>query len=79
VLIHTCQLDCYHCCDNAARYGIKQVADDLEKGCNPDTETCASGGKVISSVFGVLFASMQVSSSLTRQLINEFSLHMCSG
>ncbi|KAG5184898.1 ATP-binding cassette, sub-family B, member 1A [Tribonema minus] len=38
-------------------YGIKQVSDDLAAGC---TEDCASGGKVISSVFGVLFASMQL-------------------
>jgi hypothetical protein len=62
VLMHTRQrVHLFLCCCYNVRYGIKQVADDLERGCNPDTEKCASGGKVISSVFGVLFASMQVS------------------
>ncbi|KAG5181118.1 ATP-binding cassette, sub-family B, member 1A [Tribonema minus] len=38
-------------------YGIKQVSGDLEDGC---VENCQTGGKVISSIFGVLFASMQL-------------------
>jgi ABC-type multidrug transport system fused ATPase/permease subunit len=46
-------------------YGIKQVADDLASGC--DTK-CATGGKVISAIFGIIIASSllgQMSPALT--------------
>ncbi|CAN0376721.1 unnamed protein product, partial [Laminaria digitata] len=38
-------------------YGTKLVADDLEAGCESD---CASGGQVITTIFGVLIGAMSL-------------------
>jgi ABC-type multidrug transport system fused ATPase/permease subunit len=50
-------------------YGIKQVADDLADGCDTAAgDTCATGGKVISAIFGIIIASSllgQMSPALT--------------
>jgi ABC-type multidrug transport system fused ATPase/permease subunit len=43
------------------QYGIKQVADDLARGCDTAAgDTCATGGKVVSAIFGIIVASSQL-------------------
>ena len=41
-------------------YGGKIVADDIDRQCNPQEETCLSGGTVLSVFFAVLFGSVSL-------------------